>query len=421
MNVNREINHLKNRGYQFLRKTQKKTGLDNVYLFKGSFWLTIGRISNMLITLALAMAWARFVPKEVYGQYKYVLSITGLLAVFSVMGANKSVIRAVAIGCSGSVKELVKNRFKWSTLALLAGFLLAGYYWYQGNDMLAVSFIIGGVFAPLINNFSIFKGYLTGKKNFNLQTKFSISRTFLASAVIFSALLLTKNVIYLVLIYFSVNALLEAIFYFLTLKKDPPNEKVDPEAVTYGKHLSLMGILSMVAEQTDKILIFHYIGAAELAIYSFAIILPGQINSALKNIGVLAFPKLAAREEKEIKKTLKKRTLMIGGLWILVIAFYILAAGLIFKVFFPAYIDSVFYSRIYALSLLGGIALIPTITFQAKAKTKILYKYNLSMEATKIAILFFGVYYFGLLGLVWGMVAYHYLSAATAFFLFKRM
>ncbi len=78
--------------YQFLRRTQKYTGTDNVYLVKSGAWLTLPSMVMTIIALVMGMAWARFVPKEVYGQYNYILSLAGLLAIFSLdnplMNAN---------------------------------------------------------------------------------------------------------------------------------------------------------------------------------------------------------------------------------------------------------------------------------------------------------------------------------------------
>ena len=86
-------------------------------------------------------------------------------------------------------------------------------------------------------------------------------------------------------------------FYFfkITLNKFPPNQNHDPETISYGKHLSFTGIIGTVATYLDRLLIFHYLGAVEVAIYSIAIAPPEQIKNLFKNIPTLAMPKLAQK------------------------------------------------------------------------------------------------------------------------------
>ena len=47
--------------------------------------------------------------------------------------------------------------------------------------------------------------------------------------------------------------------------------------------------------QSHRILAFHYLGAVELAIYSFAIAPPEQIKGVFKFLGTLALPKFSKR------------------------------------------------------------------------------------------------------------------------------
>jgi len=404
-----------------LKKTEKYTGTDNVYIAKGGLWLTFNQLSGLVILSALAVAWGRLVPPEIYGQYKFVLSLAGILLIFCLPGIDTSLTQAVARGFDGTILPAIKTKFRWGSLAMLGGLIIAAYYWSRGNQTLGICFLIAGLLSPVFNNLEIYVSYLSGKKRFDLQFKYSFLKTLLSSAITLLVLWRTQNLIYLVLTYFAANALLHFLFFLSALGKLPPKEKSDQAALNFGKHLSLLGILGQVAAYIDKIIIFHYLGAAELAVYAFATMLPDYINGLIKNVNVLAMPKLAAAEEKEIKRTLLKRSFILGAAIALLVIAYLLFADIIFKTFFPAYLDSVLYSKIYALSLLGGIGLIPAATFIAKSKTKITYQYSIASNILRIIALFAGLHFAGLMGMVVGYVGYVFISAAFSFVLFRKL
>ncbi|MBI2625304.1 MAG: oligosaccharide flippase family protein [Candidatus Nealsonbacteria bacterium] len=406
--------------YQFLRRTQKYTGLDNVYLAKGVSWLSLGQLGEIFFSLTLGIVWARFIPKEIFGQYKFVLSVASLFAIFSLTGMQASLVRSVAKGLEGTIKEVLKTKLRWSTLALLAGLSLAAYYWFQDNRVLAASFLIAGIGSPIINSFALYGAYTTGKKRFDIGTRYYLARNFLDTFAVFIAILFTKNIIHLILVYFAVNSFLAAFFYFLAIKKMPPNQKTDPEAIGYGKELSLLGLVGRGAEQIDKILVFHYLGAVELAIYSFATAMPNYIGNITSNLKELALPKLSAVDESAVKKTVLPRVIMYGLFLAAIILIYILLAEYIFKIFFPAYTESVFYSRIYALSFLGSVAFLPRLTLLARKKTGILFQNDITTTIVRISIIFVMLQYFGLLGIIVGQVIYSFIDPLIAFFFFKK-
>ncbi len=155
---------IKLKALALLKKTEKYTGTDNVYIAKGGLWLAFNQLSGLVILSALAVAWARLVPPEIYGQYKFVLSLAGLLLVFCLPGIDTSLTQAVARGFDGTILPAVKIKFRWGILAMLGGLGIAVYYWMRGNPELGICFLIAGLLSPIFNNLEIYNSYLTGKK-----------------------------------------------------------------------------------------------------------------------------------------------------------------------------------------------------------------------------------------------------------------
>jgi len=137
---------------------------------------------------------------------------------------------------------------------------------------------------------------------------------------------LTKNVLILLFAYFASWTFGRLYFYKQTLAKVPPKSGHDTSVVSYGKHLSLMNIISTIAANADKLLIWHFLGAAEVAIYTFSLAVPMRASGAFAMLNRLYFPKVAEQEFGDIKNTLFRKIFFISILTIAATLAYILLA-----------------------------------------------------------------------------------------------
>ncbi|MGE4555166.1 MAG: oligosaccharide flippase family protein [Candidatus Paceibacterota bacterium] len=392
------INKLKSRAYDFLRWSQKYTGTDNVYLAKGGSWLTLGQVISASASFLLAVAFANLIDPTTYGNYKYILSLIGILGIFSLPGIETAIIQATARNLEGSFYTGFKTKLKWSLLGSLAAIGGAVYYWLQGNDTLPIPLLISAIFLPLTQASQVYTSFLTGKKLFNIKVKYSSFSQIISVIAMIATLFLTKNLFWLIAVHFVSYTFLNFFFYWLTQKKFQPNKKDDPQTLSYGKHLSLMDVTGQIATYLDRILIFHYLGTIPLAIYQFAITPPEQIKGLLKNIPLLALPKLTTRSKEEINRVLYKRifqSLLIGGIMTLT---YILIAPFFYKIFFPKYLDSIFFSQLFAITIiLRAVSYLIGSAFQAKKLVKAQYIGTISSYSLLIFLLL-------LLGNLWGII-----------------
>ena len=415
--MNFMVKILKVKVYNFLRWTEKWLKTDMVYLTKGGFWLTAGQIFSSLSAFLLSIAFANLLPRETYGTYKYVLSIASLLSIPTLSGMTTSLAQAVAGGYDGSFIPALKARIKWGLFGALASLILSGYYFYQSNSTLTIGFLITAVFLPFMDSFNSYEAVLIGKKLFKTSTKYNITIKAVATIAIISTLYLTKNIFLIIFSYFIIYTILRFIFLQITIYKIELNPKQDPKTISYGKHLSLMNVISTAASQLDKILIFNYLGAIELGIYSFAIAMPEQIKGLLNNIQTLALPKFTQSTHHENRKTILIKMLKFSVIVFPVVIIYIITAPYIFKLFFPQYLDAVFYSQIFSLSLLTIPAGLPITFLQSQVSTKKLWQLNLITPITQIIVMFIGVYFYGLMGLIMARV----ISRIINFILFIKM
>lgn len=392
---------LKLKIHNLLRRSERIFKTDMIYLMKGGSWLGFGQIVSALSALIVALLFANLIPKEVYGTYKYVLSISSILAALWLSGVGTVITQGVAQGAEGVLKDSVKTSLRWGLLIVVASIITAAYYFSNDNSVVAICILIAGINLPLCNTYGLFGNYLTGKKDFKRSTLYNTySQLFITVALVITALA-TKNVVAMVAAYFIADTVSTIAIYKYVLLKFPPNDIKDNTLVPYSKHLSLIGFFGTVANQMDDILIFHYLGAVDLAIYSFSQAIPEQLKGAFKNLFGLALPKYATLSIEDMRKSIMKKFASITGLTVIIVLVYIVAAPFIFQLLFPKYMASVFYSQIYMISLITipGISLFGTY-FQLRKATKILYKLNFIGNITTIFFTFILIYKYGLNGAV---------------------
>jgi len=281
--------------------------------------------------------------------------------------------------------------------------------------------LIAAIFSPFMDSFTLYGALLGGKKLFDISTKYRVITQIISVSILIATLFLTKNVFLILFAYFISYTSLRFIFLKITLKKISLNQKEDPKTLPYGKYLSLLDVIGTISNYLDRVLVFHYLGAIELAIYSFAIIPSEQIKGFLKVVHSLALPKFAQREKEEIKKTVFKKMVKFSFFIAIIVILYIILAPFLYKIIFPQYMDSVFCSQIFSISLITAIAILPTAALQAKMAKKQLYQLNIYSSLIQIAMLFLFIHFYGLLGVILARIIYRFINAVLLCFLIKKI
>ncbi len=411
-------------------KLQKYLKIDLFYLIKGEFYLIIGRVVNIAIAFTVALAWANWIDRDIYGNYQYVLSLIGIISIFSLPEIETAVTQAVARGFEGSFIHSFKTKLKWGLLSSLSALIIAGYYFFQGNTNFPLVFLVVALFLSLFNASLVYTGFLTGRKLFNVKVKYESVTQVVAGIIMLLTLFLIKSFlvdkpIFIILpliigVYFLSRTSLRFFFFMRTKARFLPNSQEDPKTISYGKKLSFSGIIDTLTIALDKILLFHYLGAVELAVYSFAFLIPNQINLFLKNISSLAFPKFSFRAKEEIRTTLFRKMFYLTLIVSVLVLIYISLAPFIFKIFFPKYLASVFYSQVIALSIIPLPFSMGSAVFMAKMMTKQIYQMRIIVPLVRAVLFFIFIPLYGIWGAVIGVLITRIFSTFLTVFLFKK-
>jgi len=384
-----------------LRWSEKYTQTDMVYLMRGGFWLTLEQGITSLAGILLAVAFANLVPKETYGVYRYVLSLVGILSVFTLGGMNTAIARAVARGSEGMLLPAFKTRLAWGIIGGIASLGAAGFYFSRGDIALVFCFLIAAFFLPLMDSLTLYESFWEGRKLFKTRAIYNIFVRIFAVAALAATLILTKNLFLILLAYFFFYTLFRFICFWIAIRKAASCQKQDSETISYGKHLSLMNVMGVVSSQLDKILLWHFLGPVALASYILAITPVDHLGNLFKNIFPLSVPKFSQQSLETIQATLFKKIAKLALVGVCFIGLYVILAPWIYKLFFPIYLESVPYSRFYTIVTLLMIPQIPLLAvLAAQMKKKELYIVKFTSPALRIALVFILLPLYG----IWGAI-----------------
>ena len=415
------MRNLKKSVYNLLRRTEDFTGTDNVYLAKQGTYLNLNNIVMALLALGLSVAYARLLPKDTYGEYKYILSFFGFFSIAALQGLDNALIRGIARGAEKTFSRGLALRFRYSLLGSLAAALFAFYFWFQGNPVLAGGFFIMALFLPLMETGRTYALYLEGKKEFGREVGYGLITSTLSALAVILTISLTEKLLPLVLVYFLAHSLLRMYFLKRTIRLLPPNKQDDPETISYGKHLSLMDALVLASRQLDKILLFHFLGATPLAVYAFATAPVEQMRAPFQAIQRLALPKFSIRSKEELKQNLPKKLWKSLALVLSAIIFYNLVATPAYQFFFPQYLDSVFYSRVFSLSLFIFPITMIALSLQAQMMKKQIYWLSIFSPVFTITFLLILTPLYGILGAIIARLLSYLFYALLVIYFFKKM
>lgn len=414
-------NGLKGKVYTLLRWSERYIKVDMVYLASGGFWLTLGQAVSAASVFVLALVFAYILPKETYGTYKYLLSIMGLLSIFTLPGMVTALTRSAAKGL-GPILPAMRERMRFGIIGLVAGLGVSAYYFYMGNHLLGMGVGLIAVFLPIFDPLGTFSGYILGKREFARSTRYMAATQIIMLVVLAATAYFFghyNHPLALLVAYLVGYTLVRLYFLRRTLDRIIEH-KPDPALIPYGRHLSFMGAINQVAMQLDNIILFHYAGAAAVAVYAIAIAPAEQVKGLLSNLGELLFPRLAARSEASVRSALVYKTVVLLIAIVCLIALYIFIVPYFFALFFPKYLDSVFYSQLFALSMLNTAAAPASIFLQAHAKIKDQYAISVSTSIFQIVSMGVGAAFWGILGLVIARIATRLFGGVVILFLAWR-
>ncbi len=394
---------LKDRITEYSRRYQ----IDLAYAIKNEFWVYLRLGVSLLIGLGVAIAFARLAPKEVFGQYTFILAILAIISLFSIPGLNSAVLRSTARGNEGNYEKAVKTSFLWSLLGIPALLGLGAYYYYFDSPVIGFGLMVCSVFFPFVYAPNTWDSFLVGKKRFDLRARWGIIQSAINAVAIVAVLFLNAQNLVLILIAQLVSSSCVACWLYFRSLKYIENQVTDGECQKYGYFLTTTNIVGTIANNIDKILIGVLLGTQDLALYAIAIVIPVKIKDLLKSVWTPFSPKISEQEISIGEAVGKLRGLILPIAVLIVLSsllYWLFVDEVVLWLFSAKYVEAGDYARLLLFMVLLSVpaAFLGTFSIARKKTRSLVLGYHI-YPAVKLAIMAGFIYQWGIWGAVWGL------------------
>lgn len=279
-------------------------------------YVMTGSLINGLSLFVLNIALARSLNQELFGIFSLAVAALSVVAEMSDFGLNAGLLRFapyyIATDQTDKLKQLVKTIWRWRVTltwvltlgGLIFAYPIAKYVYGQikvGPYLTYASLGIGGVIL-----LGFLATFLQAKQRFLYNASVQSLKGFLRLAVALALLAFgVKNVF----AYLSVYIFIPWILFIVNFKVLPKNfrkveidqevkQKLNSQLARFSFWLTITSLVAIFSSRVDQIMISHYLGLVEVAVFTvawqllqFFPIISGSISSVL-------MPKISSLKNK---------------------------------------------------------------------------------------------------------------------------
>jgi len=338
----------------------KKWKIDAHYFAKNSFLVLIGQAIGFLRGIVSGYLVARFFDQTVYGEYQFMLSIMGMIAVLGIPGMATPVARAWSRGEPFSVAAVTRHQFLVAIIG--SGLLLAAIPFLDmyGKADLWPLFLAAAILFPLPPIAMVrFGSYAVGKARFDISLRANVVWSSI-SVVLTTLIILFHQSALLVLVVAVATPPL--VYLWMGRHFRPPMVEGRDESgniIRFAWKLTIASLPADLAWYVDKLMISHFFGLNQLALFSVAILIPEQAKVFTKQFFPVAFAKQAAIVDSRATRLKLLQAVLAGtAVFAVGIAVYVLLCPFVIPFLFPNYDASqlVFLTSVAAATLITNPA-----------------------------------------------------------------
>lgn len=402
-----------------LKWSEQYTRTDMIYLVSSGFWSALSYVTQIGFGIVTTIVLANVLAPEALGTYQFIVAMAGVIGVFSLTGMGTAITRAVAQGHEGTLRSGVSVNLKWSSGIVAAAGLIAGYYWYQGNNDLAIAFLLIGTFVPLTESFILYESYLVGKQAFRDEVMLGLWRKPLPLVALLFTLYFTQHVPTLIGVYFAATSLSTILVYRLIIKKYQPTNTPHSETIAYSKHISVMNVLFRVSEHADKVMLWYLLGPVAVATFAIAQLAVKYSGGLASVVSYVVLPKVSQRDLTSLQASIPRKVWIFTLALVPLMVVYMLLIPVIFSLLFPNYPESIPLAQTLGLLFLFLPRSLYGHALMAHRQTKAMYIGSTIAPLIKLICLFVFIYLFGIWGAVYALIISEAIASVLGLYLFK--
>ena len=408
-----------------MQKFERRLRIDITYFLSGGLWLISAQGLTIIASLISTVIFARLLSPTELGVYRYVISVGSFLSAFSLSGIGQAILQAGAKGHLGFFRYSTKPTLIYGFGSSVAALIAAVYYFYNGNQILMIGCLTIALLQPVSILFLNTLAYLYGQQSFRSGTYLQGIKSFVVAAASIATIYITTDITALLIVYFTSQAVcgIGSYLWYRPSKAtlQPIESGIQKKYLAFAKHTSVQNIIVGLATRLDNIIVFQHLGAASLAHFTIATLLPDQIKGAFKNILTLLIPKYAKHDTIDtLRAHIPKRSLQFFCILVLISIGVILITPPLYAFLFPQYPEAILYSQLLALSFPAAIYLIPFSVLQSQTKDRTLYHFHTYISIFQIVITYVLILTHGLIGAIIARIVTQYFQCLVVFILVRR-
>lgn len=370
------------------------------------------RVIQRGITFVSLYFLVRYLSKDAFGVYQFAAVAVSAVAFATLPGLDNAVMQSVSRGSLGLYKRATRASFLVSFSGSMM--LVACSIWAtEHQPSLCLPLIVAAALFPLYSGIAQWKSVLLGELRIGTWSAIEISTAvatsgFLLAAVFLNVRSLAVFVACSLLPSAAVNVWATAVQYARCEHETAQVE--DDKLFRYGIHTSGFMVISIVAEQMERIVIFLVISPAALAVYYAGDRISEIIRSVFQDIAGIMAPRFARMSSYtgNISRFVSLSCVIVGAM-IIVFAFTLAPAIMIF-LFGKQYAPSIVYGQALLCSVaVGNVGQFQFRFIRSQADSRAFAKIIMWTSGTRIVTSILLVPIFG----VWGAVASVFIQRAV--------
>lgn len=366
--------------------------------------LTAQRVFQRAVGLVSLYFVVRHLSQTDFGQYQFAAVAVAAVAFMALPGLDNAVMQSVARGSEGLYRRATRaalfGSFLGAVLLIFAAFVLRSHRPEAFLPLLAAA-----VLFPAYAGLAQWKSVLLARTRFSVWALTESLVSLTTHGLLISAVLLDVRPLWIfVALYFGPGAVMNVLASGLCwARMDGPGDADENDRLfRYGLGVSAVTMVSMIAEQVERIAIFLLLSPAVLAVYLAGDRLSELIRSVAQDGAAVLAPRFARMTayEGKVEKAIWL-ICMAAGIGIVVFAFT-LAPPLLILIFGPAYAPSIPFAQALLCSVaVGNVGQFQFRFIRSQLDGESFRTVTLWTSGLRIVAGFALVYAFG----VWGAVA----------------
>ena len=262
-----------------------------LYSFRHAPWAVLASLCAGLSNYLIIILLSQYYGLTTGGEFRLLLSIVGLLTLFTLAEADKVAIRHLVTGKQGVVRPLVISRMRFSLIGTVAGTITAAFFYQKGQEIW-LGILTASLLLPLAFPTDLYAQIVQSRKNFRKAALQSFIKYTILTSLAFFAGIWSVTMFTFVAVYYLC---LTAINTFFLFRQPETFEPSSSEAALYRREsirLSVAGFFPVVLEHSDKLLVSYFLGLEKLALYTIGISTGRLISNVIKPTMAVYFPVL---------------------------------------------------------------------------------------------------------------------------------